>query len=138
MAEIIGLVSSLVGIIQIAGQVAILTHGYIGGVKRASQDISSLIDELGSLSKVLGALKDYIETKPKSLALLKLNGPDGPIRGCVCELEMLRAKLAPRDGFKGLLDSLKWPLKEAETQAYVAQFERHKTLFTLALSVDHM
>lgn len=138
MAEVIGLVSSLIGIVQLAGQVAVLTHGYIGGVRRASQDIVALADELGSLSKVLSTLKDYIETKPKSLALTKLDGPDGPLWRCTRDLEALQAKLVPREGLKAILDSLKWPLKEAETQGYVAQFERHKSLFTLALTVDHM
>lgn len=138
MAELIGLVASIAGLIQITGQVAILTHGYIGGVKRASQDIAALSDELGSLSKVLSALKDYVETRPKSPALLKLADPDGPIRGCAREIEALQKKLVPRDGIKGFIDNLKWPLKEAETLAYLDQFERHKSLFSLALSVDHM
>lgn len=138
MAEVLGIVSSLVGIIQLAGQLAILTQGYIGGVKRASQDITGLLNELESFGKVLCALKDYIETKPESAALLELDGPDGPLRGCARELEMLQAKLIPREGLKGMFDSLKWPLKEAETQGYILQFERHKSLFTLALSVDHM
>jgi hypothetical protein len=51
-------------------------------------------------------------------------------------LEDPRQKLEPN--FKGVLDSLKWPLKEQETNQNVSRLERHKTLFAIALTADHM
>lgn len=140
MAELVGVVASILGIIQLTGHVAILCQGYVSGVKRASQDMVQLIDELKLLGEVLTVLKDYVDQSSPagSSALTILASKDGPISGCEGLLRVLQDKLTPRDGFKGMIDSLKWPLKEAETAQYVAQFERHKTFFTLAVSVDHM
>lgn len=140
MAELVGLAASILGIIQLTGQVAVLCRGYVSGVKRASQDMNQLIDELKLLGGVLAVLKDYIDksSPAASSASVILATKDGPIAGCTVLLRALEEKLTPRDGFKGMIDSLKWPLKEAETAQYLAQFERQKTIFTIAVGVDHM
>lgn len=141
MAELIGLVASILGVIQLTAQVTELTYGYISGVKRASEDMQMLANELTTLGKVLGAIKDYLDINPQhsETALAQLQGSNGPLRGCRRLLELLQAKLAPKEGkLNKFIDSLKWPLKDVETQGYISQFERHKTLFNLALSVDHM
>lgn len=140
MAELVGLSASILGIIDLTAKVSVLCQGYISGVKRASQDMAQLRDELKFLSGVLGVLKDYIITNPPagSSASAILVSEGGPIHGCAGLLGLLQDKLTPREGFKGMLDSLKWPLKEAETIKYVTQLERHKAIFTLAVSADNM
>lgn len=138
MAEVLSVAASIIAVLQLTGTVASLGYGYIGGVKRASKDLGELLKELGSLTSVLITLKDYVDANPCSPALQKLGGQDGPIHGCFRELEILQTKLEPRDGFKGIVDNLKWPLKDTETAQFISRIERHKSLFMLALTVDQM
>lgn len=136
MAEVFGISASIIAVLQLTGKVTSFGYGYIGGVKRASKDIGGLVDELGLLTKALITLKDYLEANPQSPALYKL---DRPIRGCIRKLEMLGTILEPpREGFKGIVDSLKWPFKDNEIAQYISRIERHKCLFILALAADQM
>lgn len=135
MAEILGLAVNIVTLIQLTGKITCLGYGYISGVKRAPKDLRDLVNELNTLSQILEILQDYADKNPDSTALLKL---DTPLQECVVELKKLEIKLEPQDGLKGFLGNLKWPLKEVETLQYVARIERHKNLFILALTVDHV
>lgn len=139
MAEVIGITASIAALIQLTGKVTSFSYGYIGGVKRASKDLHELVDELHALSKVLIVLRDYTEQNSgQSTALDTLSGKDSPLQECAGELDKLRAKIEPRDGFKGIIDNLKWPLRESETLQYIARIERHKSLFSFALAADNM
>lgn len=69
MTELVGLVASILGAIQLTAQVAQLTYGYISGVKRASEDMETLANELRTLGKILGTLKDYIDIDLQSSEL---------------------------------------------------------------------
>lgn len=144
MAEVLGIVSSIIGLIQLAGKVTCLGYGYIGGVRRAPEDLEELVQELGSLTKALTILRNYVDSGAMagspSVTIEILNSPDGPIQGCAKELEILRSKLDPigRGGFRGMIESLKWPLKGEETLGHISQIERHKSLFILAFTADNM
>lgn len=138
MAEAIGLAASLITLVQLAGQLTCVGYSYICAVKRAPNDLRELVDELHSLGKILTSLQDYADTNPQSTTLQKLNEADGPIKGCFRELEGLKLRLGPRDGFKGFIAGLKWPLKGAETAQIISRIERHKSLFIFALAADQM
>ncbi|RPB14018.1 hypothetical protein P167DRAFT_572939 [Morchella conica CCBAS932] len=121
MAEIVGLVSGIVALIQLAGKLTSISYSYACGVKRASKDLGDLIDELGSLSKVLLSLRSHLErvkTTSSVSALQGLNDSDGPL--------------------KGMVDSIKWPLKEKDTLQLISRIERHKSLIVFALAADQM
>lgn len=136
-----GLVASIASLVQLTGQITIMGYGYLNGAKRARGDRRALVKELESFSHVLVTLQDYIRdntSSAQSTTLQKLSSQDGPLRDCAQDFEELKSQLKPRDGFGGVIDSSKWPLKETETLQHIAQIERYKSLFTLALGVDHM
>ncbi|KAI5841032.1 hypothetical protein DFP73DRAFT_132950 [Morchella snyderi] len=141
MAEVIGLVSGIIALIQLAGKLTSISYSYACGVKRASKDLGDLIDELGSLSKVLLSLRSHLErvkTTSSISALRGLNDTDGPLKVCGRELEELISQVEPRNGWKGVVDSIKWPLKEKDTLQLISRIERHKSLIMFALTADQM
>lgn len=138
MAEALGLVASIIAVLQLAGKVTSLGYEYINGVRWGFKDIGDLLNELGSLSKVLLTLKDYADTNLQSPALQQLNARDGPLRGCTVDLRKLQARLQPKAGIKRKIDILTWPFREHEMMECIARIERHKTLFILAITADQM
>lgn len=140
MAEVLGLVASIIGVLQLTGALVSVGYDYIGGVKSASKDLQDLVDELHSLGKVLIILQEHADSNPKSAALQKLNSSDGPLKGCTDQLDKLKSKLEAGKalGFKGKVKNLVWPLKEKETMQYISRIERHKSIFTFALTADQM
>lgn len=138
MAEVVGLVASIIAVIQLTGKVTSLGYVYFQALKRAPKDLGELVNELGSLTKVLTTLQDIADKNPQLAALQTLNSRNGPLEGISAELKKLVSKLEPRKGFKGTMDNLKWPLKEADTMQHISRIERCKSLFDLALTTDQM
>lgn len=138
MAEILGIAGSIIAVIQLTGQIISLGYDYIGGVTKASKDLHNLVSELQSLGIVLLAMKEFADANPELKTLELPNRKDGPLPGCRQELQKLQHKITPRKGLRGRLDALKWPLEEKETLRHMTQIERQKSLFSLALTTDHM
>lgn len=130
--------ASIIAVIQITSTLISLGNDYIGAVKRASDDIRDLTQELVALKQVLVILQDYASRNPQSIAFQKLSVKDGPLQKCAVELSRLRLKLEPKTGLKGMIKSLTWPFNQTETMQNIARIERHKSLFSLALAADHM
>ncbi|KAH8148596.1 uncharacterized protein LAJ45_07307 [Morchella importuna] len=139
MAEL-ALAASIITVIQLSANVAILGYQYIEKVKRSKKEITALIEELNSLHEVLKILRDHIREHPDSLtnAVQTLGGEDGPVQGCNQDLNILREILELKKGLKGLIERLKWPIREGEVDVIKRRIERHKSLFLLALAVDRM
>lgn len=138
MAEGLGVVASIIAIIQLTAKVTSLGYDYIGGAKRAPDELRGLVDELTSLGKVLAILEKHADKNRQWTALETLNDHDGPIRRCGLDLRRLQLKLDPGDGLRGMMNNLKWPFKEKETLQEISRIERHKTLFMFALNTDQM
>lgn len=140
MAEALGLAANIFAVVDMAGKVAVLSYNYIGSAKRARKDLKELVDELHPSVQVPVTLQVYVEANgTQSTALGKLNYLSGPLKACAQELQELQLKLQPpRTGLWGVMDRLKWPLKEGETRGQIERLERHKALFTLAVSTDQM
>jgi hypothetical protein len=135
MADVIGLVASIYGIIQLSGKLTQVFGGYIGGVKRAPEDIKTLRDELDSLTSVLNLLEKCAKENPLSTALQDLCGQDKALSRCKDELEKLQNNLVPpKSGLRGVIDRLKWPLKEKETSQYISQIRGYTSAFNLVVS----
>lgn len=130
--EVIGAVASIASLVHLTGKVFIQSCEYIGAVKEAESEIKKLTDELGALSKVLKILEGLNST---TLCELK-----DPLQGCTSELKTLQSKLSakPKGRFRTWAKRLKWPLQEKETLHVISQIERFKSLFTLALTADHL
>ncbi|KAH8153954.1 uncharacterized protein LAJ45_01721 [Morchella importuna] len=140
MAEIFGLVVNITTVIGLAGKLANLGYGYIGGVMNASNHAERLVEELNSLIHVLRILQNIVKNDPELefTALQRLNGQKGPLEGCVWRLKLLQLKLKPKDGWRDKMKVLTWLLKEKETYGHISRIERDKSLFKLALGLDHM
>lgn len=139
MAEL-ALAASIVTVIQLSFNVAILSHQYIAKVKRSRKEITALIDEVTSLQEVLKILHDHIHEHPDSLttAVQTLGGEDGPVQGCNQDLSVLMGILDLKEGLRGVIERLKWPIREGEIDVIKRRIERYKSLFLLALAVDRM
>lgn len=87
MAEVLGVAASVIAVIQLTGKVVSLAYEYLGGVKRASDDLRNLVNELHALGGVLIAMKDFADANPESKTLELLNGQGGPLPGCLQELQ---------------------------------------------------
>jgi hypothetical protein len=133
MAEAIGIAASLIGIIQLAGLTVSISYSYISGVKRAPQDLRDLTNELQALSNVIVTLKVHTDENSETPGSV-LHMLEKPLETCARELEELLEKLK----MKGIIDRLKWPLREKETAQWVERIERHKIFFIFALNTDQM
>lgn len=141
MAETLGLAGSVIAIIGLTAKVVVLGyrfHEYARDMKRAPMDIQKLMNELHSLMPVLVALRDFALANQQSTTLQMLDVPNGPLQDCAQELRYLEERLKPKKGWKGKTEILMWPLQEQETTRHISLLERHKTLFALALNMDHM
>lgn len=140
--EVLGATASILGIIQVAGTVTQLCHGFIGKARKARKDIRELMEELNSLSEVFSSLKDYTDKDSQSTEVLQILGAQGgPLSGCLSELKGLETRLIskkPKRFRKMITRSLKWPFEETEILQIISRIERQKNLFTIALSTDHM
>ena len=139
---------SIVALIQATNEVVALCYNFATS-KSAARTISELLDQLKSLRNVLESLEQLCKgnssTEPgTSLRLGTIAAlcdiENGPIAK---ELMYLDEKLRPpnwasRDGSrrKALVQSLTWPLKEAESTKTLQSIERLKTNLQLALTAN--
>ena len=140
---------SIVALIQTTNQVVSLCYNFATG-KSTVRTISELLDQLKSLRNVLESLEQFCKsndltdpaTTSSQLGTIKelCDMDNGPIAKELAYLEeVLRPpNWASRDGSrrKALVQSLTWPLKEAETAKTLENIERLKTNLQLALTVN--
>lgn len=129
VAETINAISHL------AGKLYSLGTQYIEETARAPDGLRSLVNELYSLGNVLPTLRKFAADDPASKVLELLNDP---LPECYWDLEDLQEWLMPGIGRGKKSDTLEWSLGESETLRRVAQIRRHKTLFSLAVTKDHL
>lgn len=86
---------------------------------------------------MLDALLRLVESGGGELGTFELLLKDGgPLIVCQEELEKLRAKLIPEEGWRKIRQSLTWPLKEEEVRKTLVTLERLKGTMMLALTAD--
>ena len=139
MAEVIGVVGSIVGILQLTGVVV----GYLNSVKEASNDCNRLMVEISSTSGLLHGLKALLaelETDETtwSATIRSLASPNSPLDQLRATLERLSKHLKPLAGLKLVGRSLVWPFKKGEVKDILRAVERQKNSLILALQNDHM
>ncbi|KAK5056660.1 hypothetical protein LTR84_012192 [Exophiala bonariae] len=141
MAEVLGAVSSIVTLLDLAGKVI----EYLKSASHADDDRSRLRDEISSSVAVLMMLKARLSpTSPHvtSLQTTKtLAAPGGPLEQYKSDLQTVASKIVPSVGtgrLKVTVDKLAWPFKTTEIKALIASLNRQKTLFNLALQDDHL
>lgn len=144
MAEALGIVGSIIGIIQLTATVTNLCFEYMSTVKGASKDIADLINELYALHGVFEYLNMHLRptshqnpnsSNPRESTIQLLDLPNGPLKRCYKLLQEIEIELTNRPR---LGRHLVWPFKEKEILKYIARLERDKSLFGLAMHGDHM
>lgn len=138
MIDPIGLVGTLIAVIQVCNKIVSVCYEYRNGVRDASSDISRILDETSSIGHLAERLlktaeADYNAHLP---TLQSLNEPENPLRRCLTELVDLKTTL--KLGRKvGLRSTLTWPFKRPEAERRLLAIERTKTTLQLALSADN-
>ena len=139
--EVLGSVSSVIAVVQIAGSVAKLCGGYIADVKDARHDIERLQQKAATLRDVLQRMaeaNDRTNSKPPNLSGNVLKSVDQ----CSQDLGRLQEKLQPKTRHKTMsrvgLRALKWPLSKSSVNEEVGIIEGYLAVFNAALQLDHM
>ncbi len=89
MAEVVGLTSSIIAVVDLTAKLASLSYGHIASVKRAPKKIQNLVDEIVALRKILSTLQNLVDDGRYVSTIQKLNEPDGHLHNCQQELEAL-------------------------------------------------
>ncbi|RYO93373.1 hypothetical protein DL762_001072 [Monosporascus cannonballus] len=134
--------ASVIAVIQICASVFDLCRTYYTGVKDARKDITRLRNEVTRLESVLTSIADLADTddSAKLSVLRTLVKPGGALSQCQNDLTGLLGKLQCSYDKEGMnrfgWRSLTWPLKSKDVDKSIAEIDRHKSLFYLALTTD--
>ena len=151
MAEGIGLVASVIAVLQITNSVISVCHDYSAAVQGSSWELSQVRTELENLRIVLQTLEplakqaEVANAAPGAPTLALLCGPGGALPNCFLEVKRLDKKLKSpswSDGFgpkrKAFIQALRWSLKEADTKKALQAIGRYKDTLALAITADQM
>lgn len=137
----LSIASGVAGLITLADVVISRTYNTIIACKHASEDSGKLLREVQALMGVLQSLSS-LESK-LGTAALQSHIPAAQVLSCQQTLQNIRDKLEKSDPkengismFQKAKRTLKWPLSASDTDKFLAEMERHKSTFDLALSVD--
>jgi hypothetical protein len=132
MAEVIGLVASIVALIQLTEKVTKMAKKHVNTVKGAN----SVLDKLRSLGSILSALKAQLEVKVadfgESLSLQHLREP---ITICGAALVSIEARL---DNLKVIGGCVFGSLLDKQTTLQVKRLEDLIPILHLALGADNL
>ena len=134
----LSITASIVAVIQISQQLFDLCQIYYKGVKNARNEIKRLRDEITALSDILTQISDLAD-EPGADALATLDIIKGPLQRCGDDLSLLSQRLDPGHGKEMKqfgFHALKWPFSTKQVDKTLAVIDRHKNMFTLALTAD--
>lgn len=141
MVEPIGLVGTLIGIVQVCGKLVSVCYDYRMGVRDAPQAISRVVDEVASVGYIAQQLMKAIESDdasslPSLPSLQAMDGDGGTLRSCLVELQDLKASLK-----LGKISSSKralvWPLQPVDAENVLQTLATTKSKLQLALAADN-
>jgi hypothetical protein len=146
MADAIGLVASIIAVVQLADRVATVCKSLIETVHDYPRDLRLIFVETGSLKVIFEGLHFLNDDDPADSATLqRLRGSDGPIEGCKTAMDELnqlfpplpkpdgKRKGAKRQKLQTKLASLAWPLKAERARRLLDEIMRHKSTINTAL-----
>ncbi|PKY05541.1 hypothetical protein P168DRAFT_303322 [Aspergillus campestris IBT 28561] len=139
MIEPIGLVGTLIAIVQVCGKLVSVCYDYRMGVRNAPKDISRILDEVTSVGSIAQQLVKAVELDDASSlpSLQAMEGDNGTLRRCLVELQDLKASL--RLGkVSSLRRALAWPLQRADAETRLQVLATIKSTLQLALAADNI
>jgi hypothetical protein len=140
MAEVIGVASSVAGLMTLADVVVRRGYKFIKDVRDADETARKIVEEVNNLSGVLHSLSNVVER------LEEEDSHHGPstqihyIESCYQTLTKLRGLFdeAVPEAPLSKSEKLRWPLKKSHTKDLLVEIERHKATMTLAMSAREM
>ena len=151
MAETVGLVASIVTILEVTNSVLSVCYDYGAAARGNSWELPRMKTEIEALRSILQTLEPLARqaefadpakgTRLPTLA--SFCHPNGVLQNCSDEMTRLDAKLKPpgwSDKFgpkrKALVQALTWPFKEAETRKILERIAGFRETLALAITKD--
>ena len=135
--------ASIIAVIQISEDVALLCSKYLKAVKNSKSDIERLQGELTNLKPVLEGAQKLLEGP--NAARLETSRPllDG-LRGCYSQLKNLetnlKGHLKPEGKGKGMrhfgLRALRWPTKSKKVDMVIQTLSKFRDTLSVSLNID--
>ncbi|KAJ7111396.1 ankyrin repeat-containing domain protein [Mycena epipterygia] len=135
MAEVVGFVSSIAGLVALAGQITKISYGYLSDMRDAKRTRGQYLTELSAFTDaLLHAEKAAVDAeklgplapRPASLSAKLLDD-------CRDQLDLLRQNLkgpaADSSGLARLKSTLVWPLEEKQTKKHIDMLHRFRGIF---------
>ncbi|CAG7976735.1 unnamed protein product [Penicillium nalgiovense] len=135
MAEVVGLVASIAGLVQIAGQITKLSYSYVSDIKSAPKTQKLYLQEVSALTDVLFRVEKAIqeaESTGLKLPLCPSSLNEEALQECRRHLSVLHLDLDKR------LRRLVWPFQEKEIKKYIDLLHRYRSVFADFLSTNIM
>ncbi|KAF7908239.1 uncharacterized protein EAF01_003994 [Botrytis porri] len=139
MAEALGIVSSVIAVIDLSVKVASRCSEYYTNVKNAQDDIKRLQSEAQELKAIL----EKVHSTCDGSNGVRLQDPQSLCKGvedCQKQLVQLEGKLEPRGANKLMnrygIRALKWPFKSKEVDSLIKKLENCKANISFSLQVD--
>jgi hypothetical protein len=140
MAEVLGVASSVAGLITLADIVVRKGYKFLKEVKEADKTVKKLVDEVNNLAGILHSLHNIVETLEEDGSGFDPSTQIHYVESCYQTLNKLRAhfdKALPRTPMSKI-DRIVWPLKQSHTKELLEEIGRHKATMVLAMSATEM
>ncbi|KAH6999962.1 ankyrin repeat-containing domain protein [Ilyonectria destructans] len=135
MIDPIGLLGTLIAIVQVCNKVVSVCYEYRSAIKDAPHDIARVLDEVANVRNIAERLIRIAEVG-QTASLESIDGPNSPLRQYLFELIDLKKSLK-LEKKQGLRSTLLWPLRRSDVEKRLVAIQRIKATFQLALSADN-
>ncbi|KAF2800547.1 hypothetical protein K505DRAFT_263715 [Melanomma pulvis-pyrius CBS 109.77] len=148
VTETLGVVGSIIAIVQISKTIISACQFYIDAVDGASSDLRVILIEISALKGIAKSLQYLTQPNVANSALLnQLSAVTGPIEGCNKALKDLETlfpsaavsiygKRSKQRKLDAAVAALAWPLKSGKAKRLLQEIIQHKTTINLALTAE--
>ncbi|KAM6511466.1 hypothetical protein FALCPG4_016469 [Fusarium falciforme] len=141
MAEALGIVGSVIGIIQITATVALRLNSLIQGIRDAPDDIRRLQDDVANLAAVLDTTHELSEQYQHVGAPSLTRALKGQLEACEKSMQDIRTFLNPlvqkATGGKKFIRMVEWNLKKSELRDLRERLSEGKAGLNLTITSLH-
>ncbi|KAL7952087.1 WD40-repeat-containing domain protein [Trichoderma barbatum] len=131
MAEAIGLVASIIAVVDLFVKVGVQCSIYCSGVKNAPRDIRQTLNEADRFTATLKELRQLL-AGPNGARLSTSQNIRRSVEDCRSQLEDLTAKL----DLGTRLQRITWPLRKGEIVGIIEKLQKHRAAIALDLQVE--